>query len=751
MNQPVYNDWALVSLSPWPTAWLIAGSLALFAAATLVLWSYRRARRPWLLVVLRAAAALVVLGMLLEPAIQLRLVRRVKNRLAVVVDRSASMALATSDGRTRFAHLQALLERHALLAELAVDHELDWFDLDGPLGGGLADPPRGPTSDLLAALERARDAGAGRPLAAYLLLSDGADNAELETAGGALSANAATRLRQLGAPVNTVAVAGGDPFRDLAIVTVLADEFAFVHNSVTIDVSVQATGFAGLTVPLTLRREGEVLATQEVFLADERPVIAHFTFKPAEIGSFVYAAELPTLAGEAISLNNARAFAIQVVRDKIRVLQVAGRPSWDVRFLRQHLKENPNVDLISFFILRSPTDSPIAPESELALIPFPVDELFTTELKSFDVVIFQNFDHRPYFMAQYLPNIRDAVHGGLGFVMVGGDQSFANAGYLNTPIEEIVPLRLDGGDWTPGPVAPMLTDAGRRHPITDLARGAGTNERLWQRLPGWTALNRTTGLATNATALVVDREQRGLDSQPAPLVATLDVGQGRALAIASDAIWRWRFAAQRDGGAAERAYHRFWSNALHWLVRDPEHSRVRVVPDKRRFVEEEEIDVNVTVLSRDYQPLPAAALRLTLAPTGAGAKRTDDLVTGETGTARLRYRDLPSGAYRVTAQATSGGVAVGTGAAVFVVEPRSAELDRAAPRPALLAALAAKADGRAFSTDDFRPTAVRRIDPEVVEIDQRRNLELWDNAWAMVAVLLLLAADWAYRRRRGYL
>ena len=39
---------------------------------------------------------------------------------------------------------------------------------------------------------------------------------------------------------------------------------------------------------------------------------------------------------------------LEIVRDKIRVLHVVGRPSWDERFLRQHLKSDPNVDLIAF-------------------------------------------------------------------------------------------------------------------------------------------------------------------------------------------------------------------------------------------------------------------------------------------------------------------------------------------------------------------------------------------------------------------
>ena len=36
-------------------------------------------------------------------------------------------------------------------------------------------------------------------------------------------------------------------------------------------------------------------------------------------------------------------------------------------------------------------------------------------------------------------------------------------------------------------------------------------------------------------------------------------------------------------------------------------------------------------------------------------------------------------------------------------------------------------------------------------IDRRRNIELWDNAWALIIAIALLALEWALRRRSGYL
>jgi len=79
---------------------------------------------------------------------------------------------------------------------------------------------------------------------------------------------------------------------------------------------------------------------------------------------------VPQFASEAIVSNNEQSFVLQVICDKICVLQVAGRPSWDERFLRQHRKENPNTNLILFFILRTPNDDPSIPK-KCRLFHFP--------------------------------------------------------------------------------------------------------------------------------------------------------------------------------------------------------------------------------------------------------------------------------------------------------------------------------------------------------------------------------------------
>src|SRR5690606_22965890 len=184
---------------------------------------------------------------------------------------------------------------------------------------------------------------------------------------------------------------------------------------------IHATGYDARRIPVTLSSDGKAMRRKwiEVGPGDTSVTVA-FEFTPSHVGKYVYKISVPAGDDEVVVENNSAWFVVRVIRDKIRVLQVAGQPSWDVRALRGMLKQNPNVDLISFFILRTEDDLRKAPNSEMSLIPFPTEELFEEELPSFDLVVLQNFEFAPYGIGQYLGNIRRYVEGGGGLMMLGG-------------------------------------------------------------------------------------------------------------------------------------------------------------------------------------------------------------------------------------------------------------------------------------------------------------------------------------------
>jgi len=101
MNPLLPNAWKLVSLSPLPAWALVALGALLCAGVILASFGIRRepkvARRVALWV-LRAGAGLAGIFFLLEPGVRDLQVAQVKNRVAVLVDRSASMNFPVEPG-----------------------------------------------------------------------------------------------------------------------------------------------------------------------------------------------------------------------------------------------------------------------------------------------------------------------------------------------------------------------------------------------------------------------------------------------------------------------------------------------------------------------------------------------------------------------------------------------------------------------------------------------------------------------------
>ncbi|HEY8375836.1 MAG TPA: hypothetical protein VIK91_05065, partial [Nannocystis sp.] len=128
------------------------------------------------------------------------------------------------------------------------------------------------------------------------------------------------------------------------------------------------------------------------------------------------------------------------MRDKVRALHVAGRPDWDVRALRTLLGRDPNVELLSYYILRGSDDADREdPLARLSLIAFPTDELFKEQLGSFDLVILHNFDALSHQVGRYLPDIGRYVEEGGALVVIGGDMGLATGDYPAPALSAVVP------------------------------------------------------------------------------------------------------------------------------------------------------------------------------------------------------------------------------------------------------------------------------------------------------------------------
>ncbi len=766
-----FNEYRWVFLSPYGRWGLYVGVIVV-GAIVLLSWRSSRGASAWrraTLIGLRGAAAVAAMVVFLEPAVELRQVAREPNRIAVLIDDSKSMSLAENPaGPTRIERVRRLIKNsQATLAAWESDHKIDYYTFSETVSAttpaALANAKAQGRSTLIRkALEYVRSRYEGRDLAGIILISDGAATGSFDEDSG----DGAVRdfLRSLDTRVHTV-WAAREGLRDVAVARVMADEFAFVRTVVRLEAVIRTTGLPARRIPVTLSTDGQPLREKQIDVpAGEHEVTVSFEVTPPRVGRYVYEISVPVAPGEAVTTNNTRSFVVRVIRDKIRVLQVAGAPSWDVRALRGMLKSNPNVDLISFFILRTQDDpswgitGPVQ-NDEMSLIPFPTRELFEEQLPSFDVIVMQNFEYLPYGLADYLENIRSYVEGGGGLAMLGGEQSFTSGGYYGTPVAAALPIDLYG-PFDSGPIldtqkfSPALTAAGQQHPVTSLRYSGPDNLAAWKALPPLDGVNLVAGAKSDATVLATHPKLKTKSGKPMPVIVAGEYGKGRSLVFTTDTLWKYGFVAASRPGDNGRHYTKLWENSIRWLIQDPDLRNLHVDSDAVEYAPGAAVRVTVRLLGRDYQPLPKGQVAMVVKrganPATAEQVQATKLTVGEDGTAVYELGGLTPGVYRVRGSAKIAGRDVDA-SDIFLVREGGTELDRPVGDRDTLEGIAEATGGSALGPIDELPSRLKMDPPRIVRVDKRTDIELWSMPGLLILIVGLLGLEWLLRQRSGYL
>ena len=739
-------------LTPWGLGLLL---LSLVAALVLAGASTRglAVGRRWSLTALRLLSAVVVFVIALGPAGEERQERVARAPLVVLLDSSRSMSVQ-EDGISRAERLAAWWGGASASPELqGADVEVIPFRFDealaswAPPTAGSASPVDGRTTDLGAALLGLREALGGRKPTAVLVASDGADRGALLRAFTSNGTDGVrTALSGLSAPISTWTVAGGAAVTDLRVDVPTPPPFGFVRRPVTVEATITGRGRSWGTVPVSVSVEGELRDVQDVTLNAEGNGTLSLSFRPDRVGPHTVSFSVPVAPADAIPTNNRVDVTVKIVRDRTRVLQITARPSWDVKYLRGLLKSDPNLDLVSFFILRG--ESRRAPlvggAQDLTLIPFPADDLFGQDLQGFDLVIFQNFSFNglPDMPSdEYLAHVVQYVRQGGALLLIGGDAAFGEGDWGRGPLAEILPARVSAARPPGSSYRAVLTEAGRRHPVTRLVADAEANVPRWASLPllaGWNPLEE---LAPGAVPLLL----AGPDGPP--LLVARGVGRGRVLAFATDTSWKWALRGAGIEGADDHAT--FWRSALRWLVRDVEEQQVTLSVDRENVPAGEQVGFQVRVLQEDYAPRAGVEIVGTVGPLGG---KVGTPLAGKTDADGLWSTSLLTttpGTLRIEVAAPSVPQPFDSAMARVSVIDRDPELLEPDARPDLLAAIAEVSGGRAFVGPGPSLRELPRREVPVPHGEDRRRHPLWNHPWVLLAVALPWVAEWILRRRLG--
>lgn len=730
---------ALSPILPWPLF-----LVAVVAVVGLTLLVYRdrlrgsSSRWRWLALALRLAAILLCLLAAARPTVVL--LQKVKQTATLVflLDDSASMRINDEvGGKTRIDVARKTLADGRKAAEaFGKDLEIKTYRFDETLKDLKPDDhsePKGAQTALGTSLSETIKRLQGTKLVGVVLLTDGANNAGLPPLA------AAQRLRALQVPVLPVGFGSdsvGENSRDVAVRGLDAAPTVFIKNELQVRGTLRVRGYAGQTLEVELYAEGDSqpVATRKIKAPEGSEVVAIKDLKwiPKQVGERRLTLKVKPKPGELLLANNAMSTYVQVKSGGVSVLFIKGANfSWERRYLIRTLDraEEIQVDDVE---LRGPVrgGSGALKDADLAsgynvfiLCDLPSDFLTSFQQKQ---------------MAR-------AVENGAGLLMLGGRSSFGPGGWANTPVGDLLPVKVQPGDGQlepPGGLKAVVNPNGLEGYLLKLGGTREETAKIWAALPpipGANVLGRP-----KPSAFVLAQATPGNQ----PLMVGHEVDKARVLAFAGE-TWPWA----RASDLTREAHRKFWRQVILWLAHqeDKGETQVRLTLDRRRAAVGQKIDLKVSTQDAKNDPIPDVTYETTVEPVATPGKseRIDMYNQGGDGHGSLFAKGEP-GEYRVTAKALKNGETIGTDSARFDLYRDDRELENPAADLALLKQIAELTNGKYLPPEQLAKH-LRSMDPSaIIDTLQHREHRLWDNWPFFLLFTALLSAEWFLRKRLGW-
>lgn len=617
--------------------------------------------------------------------------------------------------------------------------------------------PLQPRTDIARALASVLEQARGTHLAGIILVSDGA-----QTATSSLDA-ALVQAQARSVPVFTVAAGSPVPPRDIAITSLWHEDDVFVFDAVSLDVRMALRGFETPT-PIGIELQdpdtGDVLSRSTVDVKERQTSCrAELQFRPSTVGRKALRVVAVSPSDEEDVANNQAEAVINVHDEKVSVLYIEGVPRFEYRYLKNLLLRETTLESSCLLLEATPGFSQ---EGTRPILRFPRS---VEELNRYDVVILGDVDPRGDWLSPVQESMLVdfvSIHGG-GIAFIAGERNMPHR-LRRTRLEKLLPVRISPRFFgryeqtLDEPFLPTLTAEGRAHPIFRFASAPAENQSLIATLPGWYWFAQVEGPQPAATVLAVHASARG----PTPVAVLGRYGAGRTFYLGTDDLWRWR---QYVG---ESYYENVWLQAIRTLARGRKLGpgrRWRFQADQNRYDLGQTVNVDLTDLRAgdlatvDEVPVSVRDQRgdlvgrLLMAPralavradTGSDVPLSDAIpVTFEGNFVPPRaggftfYADVPTRATQARPVAVS----------VTVVARDPERLRPEADYEALMQ-LATRSGGAFHTVTDDLAALASSIPDRSVDVPDDVEESLWDTRLALLLFMGLIVTEWIIRKAVG--
>ncbi len=591
-----------------------------------------------------------------------------------------------------------------LVSKLSSKYEVKTYSFSDSVKSGLDFSGKGKASNGTALIEQLRDELVNRNLGAVIIASDGIFNR-----GG----NPLYDLKQLKAPVYTIAMGDTIPKKDVLILDINYNNLVYLDNEFTLDIQVQANQGKGATTRLTVSENGIKVKEENIDINSNNFIRnIPIKLKANKVGVQKYSISVSSLKNEITTKNNKQTIFIEVIDASQKILIVSGSVHPDIATLKQAIELNQHYEVTATLS----------------------DNLEQIELNTYSLAILYQFPENNSTSSNFINQIKNSK---IPVWFVLGAQSNING--FNEAQKLVKLTRANGALQEVFPLeAPNFTLF-------------NVDPNALKQLTIYDPLQSPFGnLSINGSHTAILNQKIGRINTQSPLLFYMNEEGRKTGFLVGEGIWKWKLEEAKDVQSLPLV-NELVSKTIQYLAAKDDKRKFKVYTSKATFDENEHVLLNATLYNDAYEPINNPDVMLQIKSENGKIFSYNFSKFGAS--YRLDAGSLLEGNYTYLATTNLGNQKY-TASGSFYVNALITEYQQTTANHQLLYTMAQQNNGKMFM-----PVELLRIADELEKSDQiktvsyedRKYEELINFKWLFVIILLLLSAEWFLRKRNGEL
>lgn len=654
-----------------------------------------------ILAISRALSLSLMLWLLFSPLIRQISYTLEKPIVIIAQDNSQSVGTFIPAGFNASAYQKNLQQ---LSKDLSEQYDVRPYSFGDQVSRGLNFSYKGKLTNASALTSRLTDELMNRNVGAIILATDGIFNR-----GGSPSAD----LIALKAPVYTIALGDTIPKKDILIANVNANELVYFENDFTIEVQVQAYQCQHLQTKLTVTEDGkpvheELVSLNANLVSKNIPI----KLKASKLGQHKYTVAVSPVKGELSTENNRQQLVIEVIDDRKKVLIAAIGPHPDIAALREAIALNKRYDV------------------SVAMN----EELLHINPRTYGLVILYQLPGLSGDVTAFIRQTRlDKVP---VWYILGAQSNIPQFNQLQTFVNL------------------SQTHAAFQYTYSDIDKNSSAfdlNELSGKTIENFDPLQApAVQVKVSGDFQTILNQRIGKVKTTIPQLFFVNDNGVKTGYLLGEGLWKWRLSEARESTGVS-VVNELISKIVQYLSIKDDKRKFIIHPSKNPFDENEHIQLNATLYNDSYVPVNTPDVNIQL--VDEHHKVYNFTFSRFESAYQLDAGLLPAGNYSYLAS-TALGVRKYTAKGSLFINPLVAEFQQTIANHHLLYQLSSQTNGKMYYPDQLSAIKAALLKNEhlkTLSYEDRRYEELINLKWLFAVILLLLSAEWFFRKRNGAL